>query len=74
MTLTLSMLHEKAMGAFENIKPENKDKTKSLEQKIQKKLLELKKKKLEEIDYKKIYPSGSTTPYSYTLIKAHKPE
>ena len=69
------MLHKKAIEAFKNIKPENEDKTKSLEQKIQKKLLELKKSnKLEEIDYKKIYPSRSTTPYSYTLIKAHKPE
>ena len=44
VTLTPSMLHKKAMEAFKNIKPENKDKTKSLEQKIQKKLLELKKK------------------------------
>ena len=64
------MLHEKAMEAFKNIKPENKDKTKSLEQKIQKKLLEIKKNnKLEEIDYKNIYSSRFTTQYSYTILK-----
>ena len=62
------------MEAFKNIRPENKDKTKSLAQKIQKKLLELKKSnKLEEINYKKIYPSGFKTPYSYTLnIISHR--
>ena len=50
------------------------NRTKTHEGIIQRKLLKLKKEnKISESDYKQIYPSGSTTPTAYPLVKAHKP-
>ena len=54
--------------------PDTPNRTKTLEGRIQRKLLQLKKEnKISDTNYKQIYPSGCVPPSSYPLIKAHKP-
>ena len=69
-----SVLDEKAYATFQNVTLDTPNRTKAHEGTIQRKLLELKKEnKINDAYYKQIYPSGSTTPTAYPLVKAHKP-
>ena len=69
-----SVLDEKAYATFQNVTLDTPNRTKAHEGTIQRKLLKLKKEnKINDADYKQIYPSGSTTPTAYPLVKAHKP-
>ena len=74
VTLEPDALKEKAKAAFQNVTTNTNNRTKTLEGRIQRKLLKLKNEgKIKEVDYKQIYPTGSVAPTSYPLIKAHKP-